>query len=394
MAMVKLNSWDEVNKALFRRHMPAIISANEMLVFRKMEQVFSGKDKDGEAHQCFCGDLVYSGKEMKEKVPKDWLGNPLCPRCGNAPEAYEDSEWRRKFNKFVKITDALDRFEKSDPSETLAILKEINTLSGDLFKFSTTDEMYVGYHKLMTELREDAKEFTPSLKDEWRALIDRLFEKAKRENFEEFIKFIFSPDPLQIRQVEDTIRESQRAIVRAEKDYFLSKVSDYPIFVSPLTIETIEESRIRFSLLLYSHLIELDALYNLTMNVIRVSNGKKFEETPIPKSIKHLGKKIYLIADENPQIGTIFEEFWVRQVRNAFAHSKYKIEKGFFIKTDENFEIPLANLQAKIDLCSSYWRYLHSKIGKEQAFALEKKVFHTKDGNTIVISGQKLPSDF
>jgi len=391
--MVKLNSWGEINKAFFRRHIPTIISAKEMFVFRKMEQVFSGKDKDGEIHQCFCGDLFYLSKEIKEKVPKDWLGNPLCPRCGNAPEAYEDSEWRRKFNKFVEITEALDLFEKSDPSETLTILREIKTLAKGLFEFNTTDEMYVGYHKLMTELGADTKDFAPSFKEEWRALIDGLFEKAKRENFEEFVNFIFSPDTLQIRQIEDTIRESRRAIARAEKDYFLSKISDYPIFVIQLTMETIEESRIRFSLLLYNHLIELNALYDITMNMIRVSKGKKCEEKPIPKSIRSPGKKIRLIAEENPHISKIFEGFWIRQVRNAFAHSKYKIEKGFFIKTDEQFNISLADLQAKIDLCRSYWRYLHRKIAKEQAFALEKKVFYTRDGHTIVISGQKLRFD-
>lgn len=91
--MVKLNNWDDIVKPLFRRHMPTIISAREMLVFRKLEQVFSGMDRDGEVHQCFCGDIFYLSKEIKEKVPKDWLGNPLCPKCGNAPEAYEDREW-------------------------------------------------------------------------------------------------------------------------------------------------------------------------------------------------------------------------------------------------------------------------------------------------------------
>lgn len=390
--MVKLNCWDEINKALFRRHIPAVISANEMLVFRKIEEVFSGKDKDGEIHQCFCGDIFYLGKAIKKNVPKDWLGNPVCPRCGKALEAYEDREWRNKFSRFAKITEALRRFEESEPSEKLTQLKKLKKLTEGLFEFSTTIEMYVGYYKLMTELMAD-KDDTPNLKAEWKALIDSLFEKAKTDNLEEFIKFIFSPDPIQIRQIEDTIRESKMAVVRMEKDYFLSKVSGYPILLLPLTMETIEKSRIRFSLLLYSHLIELNALYDLTMNLIRVSEGKKFEKEPIPPSIKYPAKKIREIAKANPQIGTMFKELWVREVRNAFAHSKYKIEKGFFVKTDEDFKIPLADLQAKINLCSSYWRYLHRKIGKEQVFAYEKKVFHTRDGTTITISGQKLPPD-
>jgi hypothetical protein len=158
-------------------------------------------------------------------------------------------------------------------------------------------------------------------------------------------------------------------------------------------METIENSRIRFSLLLYSHLIELNALYDLTMNLIRVSEGKRTELEPFKKSVKYPDEKMYAIAEANPQVGTIFKEFWVRQVRNAFAHSKYKIEKGLFIKTDEDFKISLAELQLKFDLCSTYWRYLQSKIAKEQVLAQEKKVFHTENGTTISISSEKLPPD-
>ncbi len=34
---------------------------------------------------------------------------------------------------------------------------------------------------------------------------------------------------------------------------------------------------------------------------------------------------------------------------------------------------------------------MQEKIGKEQAFAFEKKVFHLKDGSTIRISSEKIP---
>ncbi len=390
--MAKLNSWEEINKALFRRHLPKVISFREMFVFRKMEQVFSGKDKDGEVHQCSCGDIFYIKKSIKNKVPKDWLGNPLCPKCANAPEAYEDRQWRIKLNRFAKITEALRRFEESEPSEKLARLKELKKLTHGLFEFSDTIEMYVGYYRLMRELIPE-DEVIPNLKAEWKALIDFLFEKAKTDNLEEFIKFIFSADSSQIRQIEDTIRETQMAIVRMEKDYYLSKISDYPALLLPLTREDIENSRIRFSLLLYCHLIELDPLYDLTMNLIRVSTGKKFKKKPFSCSIKYPKQKIQEIENENLQIGAIFKEFWVKEVRNAFAHSKYKIENGLFIKTDEDFKMPLGDLQRKIDLLAGYWRYLISKIAEEQISAYEKKVIRTKNGVTISFSGETLPSD-
>lgn len=389
--MVKLNNWEDIIKPLFLRHMPAVISAREMLVFRKLGEVFSGRDKDGEAHQCFCGDLFYLGKEVREKVPRDWLGNPLCPKCGNAPEVYEDQEWRRKFNLFGKITDALDHLEKSEAADVLPQLKEIKALAKGLFEFNTVPEMYLGYYRLLTELKKDDDDPAQSLRYEWRALIDSLFEKGKHENLEEFISFIFSPDPLQIRQIEDTIREAQRAVVRVEKDYFLSKISDFPVFISQETQEGIAESRMRFSLLLYNHLIELNALYDLTMNLINVSSGRKIENEPIPKSYRYPKQKIPFIAKQNSDLGEIFIEFWLPQVRNAFAHSKYKLVGGYFVKTDEDFTISMPDLQAKIDLCSGYWRYLQSRIAKEQVYAMEKKVFHTSDGKTIVISGDKMP---
>jgi len=389
--MVKLNSWDEINKSVFQRHLPHVISATEMKVFRMLEGVFSGKDKDGEAHQCGdCGDVFYLGKEVKEKVPKDWLGNPKCPKCGKAPEEYEDKEWRRKFAAFHNITEALRRLEESEPNQKIIHLKEVRNLSKEFFNFATISEMYVGYYRLMKELVK-GEDVAPSLKPEWKALIDSLFENAKTNNLVEFIKFVFSPDPFEVRQIHDTIWESQTAIVRMEKDYFLSRVSDYPLLLSSISMENVENSRIRFSLLLYNHLIELSPLYEETINLIRLSKGKAFVKKPFNEAAKYPADKIRLINHANPEVGAIFNEFWVREVRNAFSHSKYKIDGGFFVKTDENFKISIPELQAKIDVCRDYWNYLQDKIGKEQIFFQEKKVLTTKNGDTITISSDAIP---
>lgn len=391
--MVRLNSWDEINKAIFQRHLPHIISATEMRVFRMFEGVFSGRDKCGEVHQCGeCGDIFYLGKDVKEKVARDWLGNPICPRCAKAPEAYEDREWRRKFTAFHNITVVLRRLEESEPDQRIVHLKEVRNLSKEFFHFATIGEMYSGYYRLMKEIAQD-EDTTPSMKPEWKALIDSLFENAKTNNLAEFVKFIFSTDPFEIRQIFDTIRESQFAVVRMEKDYFLSKVSDYPILQSPITMESVENSRIRFSLLIYNHLIELDPLYETTVNLVRVSQGKEFAKEPFNKVAKYPADKIRLISRLSPELGAVFNEFWVREVRNAFSHSKYKIDGGFFIKTDEDFRISILELQAKIDVCRDYWNYLENKIGKEHTFLQEKKVLTTKNGYTITISTDKVPDE-
>lgn len=391
--MVKLNSWDEINKTVFQRHLPHVISAVELRVFRMFENVFSGKDKYGETHQCGnCGDLFYLGKDIREKVTNDWLGNPVCPKCGKFPGEQEDKEWRRKFTAFGNITEALRRLEESEPDQRITHLKEVRNLSKEFFHFKTIAEMYSGYDRLLKELSQGEEE-APSLRPEWKASIHRLFENAKSGNFVEFVKCVFSLDPFESRQIFDTIWESQFAIVRMEKDYFLSKVTNYPILPPPITFENIENSRIRFSLLIYNHLVELSPLYEITINLIRVSQGKPFAEEPFSKAVKYPDEKIRIIKSENPELGSIFNQFWVREVRNAFSHSKYRIEKGFFTKTDENFKISIPELQARIDVCKDYWNYLQHKIVEEQIFLQEKKVIKTKNGDTLTVSTDSIPDE-
>ena len=106
--MVKLSRWEDINKALFRRHLPQTISARELFVFRQFDLIFSNKLENAEAHQCFCGQLFLIPKNYLQDVQKDSLGNPICPKCAQSTEDYEDREWRRKFELFRK----LDRQEK------------------------------------------------------------------------------------------------------------------------------------------------------------------------------------------------------------------------------------------------------------------------------------------
>jgi hypothetical protein len=167
--MVKLDSWNEINKALFRRHLPSVISAKELKVFRMIERVFSGQDKEGEVHQCACGDIFYLGKSVRDKVPRDWLGNPKCPKCADSPESYKDKEWRRKFAIFANITNALRCFEESEGEQKIKWLKEVRRLSKGFFHFGTVSEMYVGYYKLLKEVQSE-EDIPSSLKVEWKNL--------------------------------------------------------------------------------------------------------------------------------------------------------------------------------------------------------------------------------
>lgn len=381
--MVKLTRWEDINKALFRRHIPRVISVRELFVFRQFERIFSKKRRDAEAHQCYCGQLFMIAKERLKDVEKDFLGTPICPKCAQSTEDYEDWEWRRRFELFRKLTKAVQILERSPPEQRVESEKKVRDLSQGLFEYENLKELYLEYYKLMNELGAD-QDYSSRLKQDWRSIIEDLFKKGKEYNTAEFIKFVFSPDPNETRQIKETIWQSNLSVIRMEKDYFLSKVSEYPLLIQPISIEDLARSRLRAQLLLYCHLIEMDALYDLSMNLAMVAEGEKFKEKPF--STMYPLKKIKLIARKKRDLGEILKEIYCREVRNAFAHSKYRIEEGYFVKTDQNYRISVEDFQQKIDLLNAYWGFLYYKIGHEQVMAMKEGEIKTRNGDFIKIN--------
>jgi hypothetical protein len=408
--MVKINRWEEINKALYRNQMPKVISARELMVLRCVENIFSGLDKEKEVHQCFCGQIFIVSRQKMETVPKDFLGLPVCPKCGNSPENVEDAKWRTKFTLAGEITQAMRDFEECEENKRDEALKKIRSLTKGEYEFSTIGEMRAKYHKFIEKVQAEDLYQIAGPKPEWVKILDSLFEKAKDSDIATFVELIFSTDALEIRQVMDTILLSQEAIVRMEKDYFLSKISDYPDLPFKLNMEIIKKSRVRFSLLVYSHIIELEALYNLTANLILASEGKRIKANPFDetgrksglfqwlrigstskKSFTNSGKKLKTIKNMNRQVGKLLYSFYMPNVRNAFSHSKYKIENGFFYKTDENFKISADKLETKINRCKAYWDYLQARISDEVAIVYEKGIVKGKDGTTVTVTTSQLP---
>jgi len=383
--MVKLKKWEDINKALFRRHIPKTISARELFVFRQFELVFSGKRTDAEAHQCMnCGQLFLITKERIQDAEKDYAGDPVCPKCAGSIEDYEDLQWRQKFELFRKLTKAIQALERSSPKQRTPLEKEVRDLSHGLFTFKDMKELYEGYWKLMNELGA-SQDYDSKLKKDWRLVIQSLFKRAKESDLVEFIKFAFSPDPNETMQIKDTIWQSNLSVIRMEKDYFLSKVSEYPILIGPITREDLARSRLKAQLLLYCHLIELDVLYDVSMNLAKVAKGEKFQKKPFSSSTKYPLTKINSIAEKNRELGLILKNIYCREVRNAFAHSKYNISGNYFIKTDEDFKMAIEDLQEKIDLLNAYWGFLYWNIGQEQVWAMSKGQVKTKKGDEIRI---------
>lgn len=102
----------------------------------------------------------------------------------------------------------------------------------------------------------------------------------------------------------------------------------------------------RIGLLLYSHIVEMDAPYEVITNLLRFQLGKGYSPNPFfnlltpdeQKAFKKRGitntRKIEIIKQLSTElkldVGTIFDDFYNSRLRNAFSHSDY-------ILTDEDF---------------------------------------------------------
>lgn len=131
------------------------------------------------------------------------------------------------------------------------------------------------------------------------------------------------------------------------------------------------ETHWRLGLLLYTHIVEMDAPYEVLLNLLRFRLGEgyspnpffKFLSTREQKAFKKRGlstiRKIEIIKEisdkANLEIGTIFDGFYNNQIRNAISHSDYILtddgfrcrggisgNRGFMISFEELDEIILS----------------------------------------------------
>ena len=155
--------------------------------------------------------------------------------------------------------------------------------------------------------------------------------------------------------------------------------------IKPINLNDLAKSQLTAQLLLYCHLIEMETLYDLSFNLANIAKGRDFQEKPFSNSAVYPWKKIDLIEKSDRDLGRILRGVYCREVRNAFAHSKYKIEAGYFIKTDQDFSIAIEELQAKVNLLNGYWGFLYYMIGKEQMMAMKMGEIRTENGDILRI---------
>lgn len=105
----------------------------------------------------------------------------------------------------------------------------------------------------------------------------------------------------------------------------------------------------RMGLLMYSHIVEMDAPYEVLTNLLRFRLGKGYSPNPYymflnskgRKQFKRSGiyphQKIKIIKELSseagiPEVGAIFDGFYDSKLRNAISHSDY-------ILTDDQFRV-------------------------------------------------------
>jgi hypothetical protein len=146
-----------------------------------------------------------------------------------------------------------------------------------------------------------------------------------------------------------------------------------------------ERTRWRLALLTYSHLVEMDAPYEVLTNLLRFRLGKGYSPNPyftflsedqkkrFRKSGIYPKQKIEIIKtlskDAGLKAGDIFDDFYNNKLRNAISHSDYIIsDVEFRVRNGTGavgaFRIPLTELNETI---------MKSHIFMSSFFTLERE---------------------
>jgi hypothetical protein len=164
-------------------------------------------------------------------------------------------------------------------------------------------------------------------------VLDALFNRAKETDEFEYVCAL-----LRIRGAEDSgwdpLEESRRAI------------NDYSSLIeAPLRSDT----KLRLALLVYCHIIESDAIYEVIENMLNITNGDRCNISPLAhlyikrqkagvfqSSIPPSAKKVVDHLKEHAanrgevQLANLLGDMVDEKVRNAFFHSDYIIYKDEF----------------------------------------------------------------
>ncbi|MER8425674.1 hypothetical protein [Mesorhizobium sp. M1403] len=137
-----------------------------------------------------------------------------------------------------------------------------------------------------------------------------------------------------------------------------------------------EMTKWRMGLLMYSHMVEMDAPYEIITNLLRFQLGHGYSPNPYFKFLKNEEKKQFqrrgifpvgkiriiknLSRELGINVGDIFDEFYNPQLRNAISHSDYTFtETEFRVRNGTGawgaYSIPLDKLNQTVTCCKAFY---------------------------------------
>jgi hypothetical protein len=208
--------------------------------------------------------------------------------------------------------------------------------------------------------------------------IDRLFQQAKAAD-----EFEFCCTILRVRGFEvpgwDPLQESI---------YLINQIMG-------LIDSQIQDSlKTRLILLLYCHVTEMNDLYNIIGNLVRIaSHNDRYSMMLFPRSIYPREKiaEIQQWANGTPfgRLAIELESMLVKQVRNAFFHSDYALTpQSFNLRNNQFVEIngirqqsvPLEWLQTKVNTAINITRHVIDKTIESIRSYKESKIVKGRFG--------------
>jgi hypothetical protein len=174
--------------------------------------------------------------------------------------------------------------------------------------------------------------------EEVESRLNRMFEAAKGSN-----EFEFACTLMRVRGMED---EGWDPFV--ETDLLVTDLMT--LIGAPL----VDNTKVRLGLLLYSHLTEVGAVYEILANLARVIGGERYVVDPFleitPRNRKgelqflSTGAKVRALGEMldnagQPTVTAVLAWFFNASVRNAFAHADYTLHQSSFRARSELFEV-------------------------------------------------------
>jgi hypothetical protein len=166
------------------------------------------------------------------------------------------------------------------------------------------------------------------------------------------------------------------------------------LVAAPLAVHT----KVRLGLLLYSHLTEVGAIYDLLANLMRVVRDERYSIDPFlaeaprnrkdevqflstPAKVRAL--QAALQADGHAEMSEVVDWFFNPSVRNAFAHADYILHQDKFRCRSESFErggvqTPELPLEVLAELFNRsvcfYDAFMHEYEGQRKSYIANKIV--------------------